>query len=313
MKRLTAICLSIALTAGCATISLPPYVGQGPHPQIERGRRCLPIDILGNMLALPSKLILWDWKFANHYISPETEEVLVGYLSARDLPAFKDARFQLNEYRPLNDLSRLIKNRYAAWPYRLLLGLPMTLIMEVLLPGRLFPWGDYYNPLTNTVHLYSDHPAVALHETGHVYDFSTRKYKGTYSLLRIIPFVDLYQEYKATHYALEYLKETRDRKRELDAYKILYPAYGTYVGHYLIFPLNYIPIIIGHIWGRGKAHDEAVKYRKQEEENARKQPAKEHTPPTLPVSGSTGVPAVQPEPSSAPATEPAPEEPAVVR
>ena len=184
MRRPVALILSVALAAGCATTP-PPYTGQGPHPQIERGARVPPVDFLGNVLSLPMKLLLWSWKFNLHSISPETEQELVQYLDARDLPSLEDARFRLNEYRPGQDLGRLVKNRHVAWPYRLLIGLPVTLLVDVLLPGRLFPWGDYYNPYTNTVHLYSDHPAIALHEAGHVHDLAMRRLKGTYSAARL--------------------------------------------------------------------------------------------------------------------------------
>ena len=253
LRRIIAGLLSVALAAGCATTP-PPYTGQGPHPQIERGAAVPPVDFLGNVLSLPAKLILWSWRFNKHSISPATEETLVDYLDARDVPAFEDTKFQLNEYRPGQDLSRLAKNHYVAWPYRLLLGLPMTLIVDVLLPGRLFPWGDYYNPFTNTVHIYSDHPAIALHEAGHAHDFASRRWKGTYAAIRLIPFVDLYQEYRASDEAITYLVETHDRTHEIEAYKILYPAFGTYIGAYFfIIGGSVIGAVIGHIAGRSKA------------------------------------------------------------
>jgi len=251
MRRLAAIVMSLVL-AGCATTV--PYTGVGPHPQIERGAPVPPVDVIGNVLALPMKLLLWSWKFDVHYVSPQTEEKLVTYLDSQDLPGVKDAKFQLNEYNPGEDLSRLIHNHYVAWPYRLLIGAPVTLFADVLLPGRLFPWGDYYNPYTNTVHLFSDHPAIALHEAGHAHDFASRRYKGTYAAMRLIPFVDLYQEYQATKEAIHYLKDVHDRPTEISAYKILYPAYGTYAGSYIFAPIGTIGgALIGHAAGRSEA------------------------------------------------------------
>ena len=253
MRRLLAALLALALS-GCATFH-SPYVGQGPHPQLQRGVECLPVDFIGNILALPAKLLLWDWRFANHAISQDTEAELVAYLEAREQPVLEDAVFRLNQYRPGQDLARLARNGYVAWPYRLLLGLPVTLLGEVLLPGRLFPWGDYYNPWTNTVHLYSDHPAIALHEAGHVHDLGRRRWKGTYSAIRLIPFVDLYQEYEASHEALGYFtQETPKIEDEIAAYKILYPAYGTYAGSYLFAPIGtVIGALLGHLSGRSAA------------------------------------------------------------
>ena len=252
-RRMAPLILSVVLAAGCATTP-PPYTGPGPHPQLERGAAVPPVDFLGNVLALPLKLILWNWKVDLHSISAQTEEKLVEYLDTQDLPAIEDTKFRLNQYRPGQDLSRLIHNHYVAWPYRLLLGAPITLIFEVLLPGRLFPWGDYYNPYTNTVHLYSDHAAVALHEAGHAHDFAGRRWKGTYAFIRVIPGVDLYQEYRASKEAFRYLKERRDLDTELAAYKVLYPAYGTYVGAYIFPPIGTVGgALLGHAAGRSAA------------------------------------------------------------
>ena len=261
-RRICSLLLA-ALLAGCATTP-PPYTGQGPHPQIERGASVPPVDFLGNVFAVPLKLLLWNRKVALHSISPATEAELVEYLDARDVPAFEDTKYQLNEYRPGQDLSRLVHNRHVAWPYRLLFGLPTTLVFDVLLPGRLFPWGDYYNPFTNTAHLYSDHPAVILHEAGHAYDFANRRWKGTYAAARIIPGVDLYQEYKASKEAFRYLQERRELDKELDAYKVLYPAYGTYVGAYLFPPIGtVVGAVLGHLSGRSTAALRAKKAAQQ--------------------------------------------------
>ena len=79
--RVLAIGLSVVLVSGCATTVT--YTGVGPHPQLERGAPVPPVDFLGNVLSLPAKLLLWSWKFNNHSISPETEEVLVAYPSAQ--------------------------------------------------------------------------------------------------------------------------------------------------------------------------------------------------------------------------------------
>ncbi len=251
------LCPALA-SAGCATTV--PYTGQGPHPQIERGVPVLPIDVLGNVFGLISKLFLWNWNVDVHDISPETEQAVVAYLQQRDLPLLHETKFRLNQYKPHQDLSRLVKNRHVAWPYRLLLGLPVTLLFEVLLPGRLLG-GDHYNPYTNTVHIYSDLSSVALHEAGHAHDFANQRYKGTYALARWIPFVDLYQEFQATDEAIEYLVANNYRDTEFEAYKVLYPAYGSYVGNYIFFPFGVIAIVVGHIYGRWTVHERQEFYR----------------------------------------------------
>jgi len=261
VTRGLAVVLSFALV-GCA--SAPPYVGQGPHPQISRGHAVPPIDFLGNVFALPAKLIFWNWRLDNHDVSADTEAYLVRYIDSPETRT-DETLYSLNEYSPGRAFSRLIHNKKAAWPYRLLIGFPVTLVVEVLLPGRLFAGllgGDMYNPFTDTVYLYSDLPSVALHEAGHSHDVNGRKRKGTYAFLRIIPFVDLYQEYQATDEAITYLIDQQDRDQEFAAYKMLYPAYGSYVGAYIPFPgAALIPILLGHVAGRSRARERAEYYR----------------------------------------------------
>ncbi|MBI3324324.1 MAG: hypothetical protein HYZ92_03495 [Candidatus Omnitrophica bacterium] len=263
MPRNLALLLAVGL-AGCATTV--PYVGQGPHPQIQRGRPVLLVDTLGNVLAIIPKIILLDWRFACHAVSPTTESYMARYLDSHQHEV-GTTQVQLNQYAPHHDLRRLVTNHNVAWPYRLLLGIPTTLVFDVVLPGRLFPWGDYYNPWTDTVHIYSDHPAIGLHELGHSYDINRRRLKGTYAAIRLIPFVDLYQEMQASKEAMKYLRQIEDREQELRAYKILYPAFGTYAGGYLFIPGgSVIGAAVGHVFGRGKAHSRAKYYERLDEQ-----------------------------------------------
>jgi len=243
--RWLAIAIAVGPFAGCAFTA--PYVGQGPHPQISRGQPIPVLDTTGNILAAPFKLLLWNKHFACHHISAETEAAFIKFLDARTEPAFEDTKFRLNEYTPIKDLKALVTNRYMAWPYRLVLGLPTTLLSDVLLPGRLLPLGDYYNPFTNTAHLYSDDPAILMHEAGHAYDFATFPHRGTYALLRFVPFVDLYQEWRASDEAMRYILESEDRDAEYHAYRTLWPAFGTYVGAYAPIPFgSYAGALLGH-------------------------------------------------------------------
>src|SRR4029077_17552625 len=106
--------------------------------------------------------------------------------------------------------------------------------------------GDHYSPFTNTVHIYSNHPAILVHEGGHAKDWAQRSHRGTYAFLRILPFVDLYQEKLASKDAVEYFYCRADKTNELNAYPILYPAYATYIGRYLfLVPFGGPVVIIG--------------------------------------------------------------------
>ena len=64
---------------------------------------------------------------------------------------------------------------------------------DTIFPGRLLG-GDHYNPYTNTVNIFSDAPAIGLHESGHAKDWARRKYKGTYAAIYGLPVVPLWHE-----------------------------------------------------------------------------------------------------------------------
>lgn len=289
-RRILAGCLAVLLLSGCATTH-PAAATPLPYPHISRGQPNGLVDGLGNILGLPAKVLLLSWKINNHKISPETERGLVDFLTESSPPeALQDARFRLNEYAPIDDLKRLATNRHVAWPYRLVLGLPVTLVFEVLLPGRLFG-GDHYNAFTNTVAIYSDEPSVALHEAGHAEDFSEQRFKGTYATIRMIPGIDLIQEFTASEKAIDYYIRLKDRPAELRAYKLLYPAYSTYLGSYLIPFGNFAGAAVGHVWGRMKARSRAKYYRILDAASSAHRSVSSNAPPS-PIAPPTPIPAV---------------------
>lgn len=253
--------VSLGLT-GCVSSGyeygvLRPERGGEPQPSpIERGKPNALIDGVGWVVGIPGKILLWDRRVDNHDISPETEEAISGYLVKNEL---SQTKVRLNQYDPLGEWRRLTKNDEVGAGWRYTLG-TLTTLGYTILPGRVFG-GDHYNPFTNTINVYSDHPAIALHEGGHAKDIRSRELPGTYSAAYMLPFVALWHEEKATSDVLSYLN-AEDRPDEMrEAYRILYPAYGTHVAGQFN---NFIPppfdlavtavcVIPGHVAGRIKA------------------------------------------------------------
>jgi hypothetical protein len=102
---------------------------------------------------------------------------------------------------------------------------------QVILAGII--GGDHYNPYTNTISLYSDSRAIAIHEAGHSKDFAkkrNRHWKGSYAAIRLLPLVPLWQEAVATADAISWERAHGSSGEEKAAYRSLYPAYATYVG-----------------------------------------------------------------------------------
>ena len=248
------LCFAFLLSSsGCASLKPEEFAVHGYHgtSTMKEGREILVLDWLGNIFGAFEKLILWNWKVSRHKITEETKASMQAYIDDNQ-KTLGDVEIQLNRYAPQDAWRRLFKNKGVKWPYRVFMGSLVVLIADTLWINRLFGF-DYYNPYTHTVNLYTDIPSVGLHELGHAEDFAERRYRGSYAFLRLIPFFDLYQEYIATDKAFKYIRGKRQLEREIEAYKTLYPAYGTYVGSYLIPYGSVAGAIVGHIWGRSDA------------------------------------------------------------
>ncbi len=228
------------------------------QPQLQRGQPRKIIDSVGWVIGIPSKIILWNRRIDNHNISDRTEALVGQYLVDNGLTT---TRVRLNQYAPGDDWRRLVRNKRVAAPWRYTFG-ALTTLGETILPGRILG-GDHYNPYTDTIHVYSDVPAIALHEGGHAKDFARRKWKGTYAAFYSIPGAPLYCESIATRDALAYVDVTGTSEERREAINVLYPAYGTYVGSAFgnlvptaaATPIYYVSVLTGHLAGRFKSSD----------------------------------------------------------
>jgi hypothetical protein len=217
---------------------------------IEMGRPVKWLDTAGWICGIPGKIMLWDRRIDNHRMTEKTIETTAEYLQANTMPHLK---VRMNQYAPIEDFKRLRKNTTVAWPYRYTLGL-LSVGGEAILPGRRLG-GDHFKPFTQTVHLYSDVESIALHELAHAKDFSRQEYQGTYALAYL--FMPTWHETIASRDALAYWYDRQDRSGIVEANRILYPAYGTYIGSALgafvptqATPIYYASVLGGHFNGR---------------------------------------------------------------
>jgi len=215
------------------------------------------IDAFGNILSIPNKLMFGTADIESHVISDEIEVEIRRFMVEHDL----DVHVRINEYDPLGEAWRLLTNRRVSLLLRLFFG-PLVWIGYVLNVGRLFG-GDHYNAFSHSVNLYSNHMSIAIHEMGHVLDFKRRRWPGLWALSRFIPGFALYQEYLASLYAVLYFREHHMFDEEIRAYRLLFPAYSTYVfgtvvdlfpsaaTKWLLFPC----IALGHAIGNYLANE----------------------------------------------------------
>ena len=233
------VVVSLVLLAGsgCATL---PYRAGAPgienertlklrpgEAQIVRGRPNKFLDAAdwfwpGSLLG---KLVLWNVHVDSHQMSTNTEAVLRDYLAANNL---QNVKVRLNQYSPGDEWRRLFRNKAVGAGWRYTFGI-LSCVGYTIMPGRFFG-GDHYNAFTDTVHLYSDIPAVTVHEGGHAKDWAGRTWKGTHAFLYMLPGAPLYYEARATRDALSFLREREPLCLQKQGYNVLYPAYGTYIG-----------------------------------------------------------------------------------
>jgi hypothetical protein len=258
----------VLFASGCATAPYRPGTTLDdprlatqipPDVQIERGKPNRVLDAAdwvwpGSWLG---KLVLWDRRVDNHKIGEEAEAVMQRYLDYNKL-AFVKVR--LNQYAPRDEFRRLRANHSMGAGWRYTLGV-LGWLQYALLPGRIFG-GDHYNPYSNTINLYSDIPAIAAHEGGHAKDFADRKWKGFYGIAYAVPFVNLYHEALASNDAIGYLEAYESVALQEEGYRIMHPAYGTYVGGNvgLLFPDQAftaftLSVLSGHLSGRENIRD----------------------------------------------------------
>lgn len=261
-------------TIGCYSLGKKYNYGQSFYeapdlwtvedPQFEEGKPDKWLDGVGNyFFSIPSKIVLWNKKADNHTISPEVKKITEKYIRENNL---RHVKVRFNQYAPVSELRRIWANDTIHPSVKYTVGLFSWLVYTIF-PQRLFAGtigGDHYNPFSNTISLSSDLAVVAIHEGGHAKDFNQREYKTLYAAVYAIPILgSLYHEAVATDDAIAYFEEQKMDSEIEESYKILVPAYSTYVGgsvgDILQTPYSVVAVIPGHIYGRYKAR----KFRKE--------------------------------------------------
>ena len=216
--------------------------------QIEYGKPNKVLDAMDWVTpqSLFGKLLLWNKDIDSHQISDETISIARRYLDDNDM---KNVKIRVNQYDPKGEWKRLVANKKMGAGWRYSLG-ALSVLGYTLVPNRIVG-GDHYNPFTNTVNLFSDNFAVALHEASHAHDQKGRKYQGAYAASYVLPGVPLYHEAKATTDVIAYLEKNGSSKQVAAAKNVLFPAYGTYVGTISEEPaVQLAGVLAGHLIAR---------------------------------------------------------------
>lgn len=229
---LAPVALVAVSAAQAAAQALSPFASvEPPEPppqqavQVERGRPRPVIDGVGRVLSIPAKVVFWDRRVDSHEVSPQTEEKAVEFLEAHDVD---EVMVRVNQYDPLGEWRRLRENDELGAGWRYTVGSVYTL-GYTLFPGRVFG-GDWYNPFTNSMHLYSDIPALAMEQAAYAKDVRQRETPGVYASTNALPIVGLLQDTRTKDEVYRYVDANGDLSERKEARRVLEPRLGAQIG-----------------------------------------------------------------------------------
>ncbi|WP_146519267.1 hypothetical protein [Stieleria varia] len=158
---------------------------------------------------------------------------------------------RVNQYHPWGEWKRLVSNQrvHPGWRYTFGVynGLKYT-----LLPGRLLG-GDWYNPFTDTTHIYSDLAPLAIARTAYAKDVRQQSRPGMYAASQELPLVGMIHESRAREEALAYYSRRGDARELQDAKRVIEPDYGGSWGAQVASFLPY-GAPLGRLVGAGAGH-----------------------------------------------------------
>lgn len=221
---------------GCDTC----YFGRNGNIQIVRGRAYALLDGIGDVFGVANKLALWDRRADNHRVSPSTEMAVATYLREHQL---NRTLIRVNQYDPIDEWKRLMANDSISPGWKYTFG-AYDWLKYTLIPGRLVG-GDWYNPFSDSIHLYSDIPSIGLAKAAYAKDVYSRDYPGTYAAGQDVPIFGMWHETLANQDVLRYLKRRGNSASVAEAERILYPDYGGAWGAQV---LGFLPY--GNVYGR---------------------------------------------------------------
>ena len=212
--------------------------------QIERGTPRPLIDGAGRLLGLPNRLAIGDARVDNHNVSLATEMEITNYLEANGL---NSVLVRSNQYDPVGEMKRMISNDEIRPFWKATFG-GYNWLKYTLLPGRL-TGGDWYNPYSKTLNVYSDTPVLLVSQATYAQDVSSRVNPGAYAAIKDIPLAGLSHETTATKLAEQWYA-AKSPEQLAEARKTLYPSYGASVGSQIasFFPYGEV---IGRFVGGG--------------------------------------------------------------
>ena len=188
--------------------------------KIVRGKPRPVVDGLGRVFGIPNQIALGNRRVDNHSVSQETEQQVLQYLHDQELDC---VLVRVNQYDPVGEWKRMVGNKSIRPGWKLTVG-NYNLLKYTLLPGRI-TGGDWYNPYSQTLNLYSDVAPLAVSSAAYAQDINSRVNPGAYAALKEVPGVGLKHDTTATNLTIDWYTNRNPDQLEF-AEGVLYPNYG---------------------------------------------------------------------------------------
>ncbi|PIN78408.1 hypothetical protein COV14_03830 [Candidatus Woesearchaeota archaeon CG10_big_fil_rev_8_21_14_0_10_33_12] len=179
--------------------------------------------VIGHINSIPAKLFFWDWNVGKG-LDKEKTRAIISILENNE--NIKDLTVRINHNQAIYDYFRLFTDKKVAKRNplipRILMGIPTSILGELFAE---LSRGDYYNPMNQTVVLFSNIKSISAHEIGHHKDCQRFGSDWIYASAAVFPPVVLYREWQASQNAKHILSD--EDKWQFNRYLI--PAFFTYL------------------------------------------------------------------------------------
>ncbi len=159
-------------------------------------------------------------------ISDETKARLVEEMKSR--PELKGLSLQLGQHNVLESFRNMWRNKETSLPSKL----TRTVLESPQTPGTALSYADHYDPFSHSVRVYTDSPAIGLHELGHASDIQGSLPRAGIRMLAGMAgpgarhLVNLHDEGQANIGASKAVKPGEEH----GIGDTLFPSYGSYLG-----------------------------------------------------------------------------------
>lgn len=174
-----------------STLSLPfqnPALQSVPKIQLSYGFENTFVNQARQMFTVVHKALFWNSLLSSGDISKSTVRRVTTFLQQNNL---SDVQVNVNNYDPIGTAKRVFSNPKTGLISKCTFGMASSLIYTAFLSKYLGLFPDHYDFTSNTIHLYSNDPDLALLEGAKAAAYSEGGAPSIYAFKEWCPLLDL--------------------------------------------------------------------------------------------------------------------------